>query len=453
MNRSFNRGLLFFLLLTLGFVPLWSEVKIPAGTETVLYVKNIKTLQEDLKTSGFWTLSEEKLDWLLDYLQKGHPGLAMVRDFRMLDNGDFRRALSGTFVMLELKGGTVFAVQLEKEAAYASKILSLARTRGKLSGFSFEFIGDTVVFSRSPEAIHLYKTSTNTLNDPAFTSQYVQNPDLLYYSRQPNSLTGWMNAFLDLKAGTSMALSLLFEKRAVLMSLGGNQPVYRYQRTQNCGKAVPAESLFYCDITSTPAEFFGRFFGKERVSQISGFNNAFDPHIGFSVLDYSESKEPTLLFVLKSRGANSVNLWNGFLKDMVGVTNWDAGKIEGMDVIYNEEVGLWSAAVDDLILVSDHEYGIERSIGALRGRSPSVWDRKENAKIRELGDRPGVYFFSFDSIAGKIGESMRASLDIAERDMEDLLGYVDVIGKWGTMVGYSENRKDYQYFYFMMKNR
>jgi hypothetical protein len=110
-------------------------------------------------------------------------------------------------------------------------------------------------------------------------------------------------------------------------------------------------------------------------------------------------------------------------------------------------------SIAGLFVVSDSREAVSASSDVFAGKAPSVWENKENAKLKDMMEKPSAFYVDVTDLADSIYKSMLNKMTLNASQKEDLKAYINSIRGMGSLVGYSEDKKDFNYFYFVLKGK
>jgi hypothetical protein len=140
-----------------------------------------------------------------------------------------------------------------------------------------------------------------------------------------------------------------------------------------------------------------------------------------------------------------------FVNTTLGEKEWTKQNVGSLTVQYGKKTGLYSYLISGLYVLSDSRDAVAASADVFSGKTPSIWDNQVNAKLKDLMEKPAAYYFDLAGLSDSIYNSMMKNLTLTFLQKEDLKIFMKSLKDMGSLVGYAEDKKSYNYFYFVLK--
>lgn len=448
--------LLFFFVVSFSY-PI-REIKVPNGTTFLFYVKDIKNLESNMEKSGFLQLPLEYRTYLIDYLKNDYPVLRAYQELRNMEAGNFMTSLIGEAAILNIKGEEVFIINLDKKSKYFVTLLNIFQVKGQFNGHYVEFLDNGIILSRSSSLINLYKKSSSKTDDVVLKNQNITHYDVLYYAKGNTILHPFFDSLLvkDSKE-KSFSVAMNFQKRDIIVCTSPSLFEQSGIRSLEAGQMIPATSLIFLDMLLNPYELFLTVFGEKNLNKYKNdFRNLFENQISVAIPSLSPEIEPSFLVVLKTKrekSKESEKFIFRFFEEVIGEKDWNTKSIGMFKVNYAKKSPYCFLSRDGYILISDSATSLDDTLKVMSKKIFSVWDEKDNQEIRPLTSKPFTLSIDFSSIADSVYKSMLKKMNVDSSQKEALKIYTRAIRKLGSLSGYGESRKDYNYFYFTLQRK
>jgi hypothetical protein len=459
--RKFRIAVL-FLVLTAGAVCAsygMMDINLPEGTKFLLYVRDIKNVEDDLRRSGVFNLPSDHFDYLIEYLGDKQPALDFYKDLKSMDDGAFIKSLIGETAILNVMNDTLVAIRLQKTSSYFSRLMDIFNVKGSFNGYYVDFQGDKVLLSRNKAAIAFYKNAAaKRSEDPVLNNQVGKDreADILFYKTGDVLFHPWFDAMIS-KNGEKKSFSIALNIQKKSLSIFSSPRVFSggAQRVRFPGQTVQSTVLTFVDSQQNIYDAFEQVFGKTAVSDYEkSFRENFENQTSFALTGFSPQMEPSFLIAARPKSGKAdeaQKTLNEFLNVAVGENEWSKQNIGGLTVLFGKKTGLYSYLISGLYVLSDSRDAVAASADVFSGKSPSIWDNQANAKLKDLMDKPAAYYIDLADISDKFYNSMLKSLTLTSLQKEDLRIFMRSVKDMGSLVGYAEDKKTYNYYYFVLK--
>jgi len=458
MKSKKTRGILLLLFLSVNFSYSMMNINFPGGTKSLLYVRDIKNLESNLQKSGFLKLPPDYRSYIIEYLKEENPSLQAYQEFRNLDAGNFIKSVIGETALLTVRGENIFIIKLDRKSQYFVTLLNIFKVKGQFSSLYVEFINDTVVLSRNASLIDLYRKSSSKIDDAVLKNQNLNDSDVIYYTKGNVVLHPFLDSLFVKESGEkSFSVAINFQKKDIVLCTRPSLFEYNGIRLLNPGQMVPSTALIYLDTLRNPQEFFLKVFGDENMREYKNdFKNLFENQTTIAITSLSPEIKPSFLVVVKpkvNKMDEAEKLLFKFFKQVIGEKEWNK-KPKGaftVNVARNSPYCFLSSG--GYIAISDDEASLDNSIKVLSKKLLSIWDEKDNQEIKALLSKPFAFYINFSSLANNIYKSMLKKMDLDSSQKDDIKTYMKAMKEMGSLSGYGEIRKDYNYFYFTLKEK
>lgn len=461
--RKIRLAVLSAVFTAVAFTATWGmmDINFPEGTKFLLYIRDIRNLEDDLRKSGIFSLPSEHFDFLVEYLSDSQPALEFYRDLKNMDNGAFLKSIIGETVIINVMNDTLVAIRLQKASSYFAKLMEKFNVKGSFNGYYVDFLGDKVLLSRNRSAISFYKDSAGKKpDDPVWNNQVGKDrdSDILYYKSGDVLFHPWLDAMIA-KGGErkSFSVSLNIQKKSV--SVFSSPRVFNggVQRVKFPGQTVQSTVLTFADTQQNIYDVFEQVFGEQTVAGYEkSFRDCFENQTCLALTGFSRDMQPSFLLAARPRNGKSdeaQKIMNDFLTTAGGEKEWSKQAVGGLTVLYGKNTGLYSYTISGLYVLSDSRDAVSASADVFAGKSPSIWDNQANAKLKDLMDKPAAYYVDMADLSDRLYESMLRNLTLTSIQKDDLKVFMKSLRDMGSLVGYAEDKKSYNYFYFVLKGK
>lgn len=450
-----------FFFITVPVTYAVMDFNLPEGTKFLIYVKDIRNLEDNLRKSGILNLSPDYFDFLVQYLKEEQPALEFYRSLKSMDDGNFIKTLIGELAVVNLMNENLAVLRMQKGSAYFTKLMDTFNIKGSFNGYYVDFSGDQVLLCRNRAVISFYKNAAGKKpDDPVLNYQIAKDrePDILYYRSGDTLIHPWIDSLIAKGRGKkSLSIGLNFQKKSIAVYSSPGIYSVTGLRTRFPGQTVQSTALAFIDSAQNPYEFFQKIFGEDALgSYENGFRENFENQTSIALTGFTPDIVPSFLIAARPKGGKSIEAektLNAYLTSSLGETNWVKQTVNGLTVKYGNTTGLYSYLIAGLYVVSDSREAVSASADVFSGKIPSVWENKDNAKLKDLMEKPAAIYLNIADIADGVYKSMLKKMTLTGQQKEDLRIYMDSIKGMGSLVGYSEDKKDYSYFYFVLKGK
>lgn len=462
--RIFQSGMLAaaVLLLLSPVLHAAPDLSFPEGTSFYLYIRDAKNFENNLRKAGLLNLSSEDVDHLIGYAGQKQAVLGFYRELKNLENGNFLKSLTGDVTILQILNEVLIAVSLEKGSSVFSRLMDLFNAKASFNGYYLDFQGDKVLMSRNKATLSFYKTASGRKSpDPVLNNFVSRDMDLLYYKTGNVLIGSWLDPFVSgsvqgQTGAKSMSVVLNLGKKTV--SLFTAPRLYRNtaaRRARFNGQVVRSSVLTFWDSLQNPYEVLRNLFGAKALSRFENdFRKNFENQVSVALVGVSPEIRPSFMLVTKPTGGNfsdAEKTLAAFLRNVLGEKQFVRESVGTLTADRGETTGIYTCMIAGLFVITDSRDALASSAAVFAGKSPSVWDVKDNARLRDLTDKPAAVFLDFSGLAESVYASMLKSMTLSASQKEHMKNYTRALGSLGSLVGYGEDHRDFNYFHFALK--
>lgn len=455
--KAMIRILFFFVTVPISYGMM--DFNVPEGTKFLLYIKDVRNLEDNLRRSGILDLPSEYFDYFIDYVKKDQPALEFYKELKNMEDGNFIKSIIGEMMLVNLMNDNLVAIRVQKGSAYFARLMDAFNVKGNFNGYFVDFSGDRVLLCRNRASISFYKNAAGKKpDDPVLNYQISKDkdPDVLYYKSGDTLIHPWLDSLIAKSGGKkSISIGLNFQKKSFAVYTSPGIDAGNGRRVKFPGQTIQSTALVFWDTMQNPYDAFQKVFGNTVVDDYEkSFRENFEDQTSIALTGLSPDITPSFVLATRPKGGKSLEAekaLNGFLTSSLGETNWVKQNINGLTVNYGSSTGFYTYTIAGLFVVSDSREAVSASSDVFAGKVPSVWDNKDNAKLKDLMEKPSAFYVDIADLADSLYRSMLAKMTLNAAQKEDLRTYMNSIKGMGSLVGYSEDKKDYTYFYFVLK--
>ncbi len=434
------------------------EIRFPDNTKSILYIKDIKNLEVNLRYSGFLNLPEDYYTYLVEYFKEENPIIGAYGEFRKLENGNFIKSIIGETAIINAEGGSIVVINLDKSSKYFSTLMNIFKVKGQFNNFFVEFFGNNVLLSRNQSLIELYKKSPSKSDDPVWKNQDMDNSDIIYYSVDKNLIHPFLD-FLFVKEGQSrksFSVSINFQRKNINIC---TKPVLftgKEVRSLVPSQIIPSP-LIYFDTAQNPEEFFAKIFGELNVKNYrKDLRELFDNQVVVALLSISTNVEPSFIVVLKSKLGKAGKVEKfllTFSSNVIGEKEWERERKGLYTINYAKNSSYFFMTRGEYVIIFDNKMSLSRYLDVMSKKTFSILDERYGQEIKNFSSKPFVLYINFSDLAERIYKSMLTTMDLDTSQKEDIKTYLKGIKDMGVLLGYGNSRNDCNYFQFTLKSR
>lgn len=437
------------------------DFNLPEGTKFLLYIKDVRNLEDNLRKAGILDMPSEYFDFFVEYVKQDQPALQFYKDLKNMEDGNFIKSVIGEMAILNLMNDNLVAIRLQKGSAYFSRLMDVFNVKGSFNGYYVDFSGDKVILCRNKAAISFYKGAAGKKSDdPVLNLQTAKDkdPDILYYKSGDVLVHPWLDSLIASEGGKkSISIALNFSKKSFSVYTSPALPATAGHRVKFPGQTIQSTALAFFDMARNPSEAFRKVFGTDAVAPYEKiFKDNFEEQTSIALTSLSPDITPSFVIAARPKGGKSQeaeNAFRKFLTEALGESKWSKQNINGLSVNFGGNTGIYMYSIAGLFVVSDSREAVSASSDVFAGKVPSVWENKENAKLKDMMEKPSAFYVDVADLADSIYKSMLNKMTLNSSQKEDLKTYINSIRGMGSLVGYSEDKKDFNYYYFVLKGK